>query len=377
MSLDSLPHSVAPIAERFSTERQERQQRRHLEKADFDDLARVGFTRAAVPIAQGGLWETLPAAARPICQGLRTLATGDSSVALVCAMHPAVLSYWLVAADVASPDPIWKAQCETVFQSAQDGHWWGTLTSEPGSGGDVLQTRTRAQGGPPPTAYRLSGSKHFGSGSGMMSYMVTTALPDGETEPDWFFLDMRDASWDGTEGLQLLAEWDGQGMTATQSHAFEMDACPAVRIAWPGNLPHIISRTGGFIGCLFTSVVVGILDAALRAADAQLRRAAMTPYQTVEWTRIQSEAWLVEQAFEGILRAVESQTDSRSEVLLGKTAIAELAESMMTRVCRVCGGSTFSRRSPFGFWFEDVRALGFLRPPWSLAFETLARSWPD
>ena len=40
------------------------------------------------------------------------------------------------------------------------------------------------------------------------------------------------------------------------------------------------------------------------------------------------------------------------------------------------GGGTFARRSPFGHWFEDVRALGFLRPPWALATDGLiADSW--
>ena len=30
-------------------------------------------------------------------------------------------------------------------------------------------------------------------------------------------------------------------------------------------------------------------------------------------------------------------------------------------------GESYSLRSPFSHWFEDVRALGFLRPPWALA----------
>lgn len=33
---------------------------------------------------------------------------------------------------------------------------------------------------------------------------------------------------------------------------------------------------------------------------------------------------------------------------------------------------TFSRSSPFASWFEDVRALGFLRPPWGLAYDSVA-----
>ena len=43
----------------------------------------------------------------------------------------------------------------------------------------------------------------------------------------------------------------------------------------------------------------------------------------------------------------------------------------------VLGGGTFSQRSPFAHWFEDVRALGFLRPPWGLAFDTLFRTSQD
>ena len=73
----------------------------------------------------------------------------------------------------------------------------------------------------------------------------------------------------------------------------------------------------------------------------------------------------------GMIAAVETQDDPRYEVLLGKTSTAELAESVLLRLCRIVGGSTFSRRSPFGYWFEDVRALGFLRPPWSLAFDSI------
>ena len=37
---------------------------------------------------------------------------------------------------------------------------------------------------------RFSGQKHFGSGSRITSFMVTTAVADEETEADWFFLDV-------------------------------------------------------------------------------------------------------------------------------------------------------------------------------------------
>ena len=77
------------------------------------------------------------------------------------------------------------------------------------------------------------------------------------------------------------------------------------------------------------------------------------------------------QAYEGMLRAMENGQDSRLHAVQAKTAIAELAEAMLRRICRVIGGGTFSQSSPFGNWFEDVRALGFLWPPLRLAYDQI------
>ena len=70
---------------------------------------------------------------------------------------------------------------------------------------------------------------------------------------------------------------------------------------------------------------------------------------------------------------MESGDQPRSlyATLRGKEAVAELAESSLGRLVRVLGGGSYSRRSPFASWFEDVRALGFLRPPWGLAYDSL------
>lgn len=57
--------------------------------------------------------------------------------------------------------------------------------------------------------------------------------------------------------------------------------------------------------------------------------------------------------------------------LCAKEAVSELAEATLARLSRVIGGGAFSRRSPFAHWYEDVRALGFLRPPWGLAYDNL------
>jgi alkylation response protein AidB-like acyl-CoA dehydrogenase len=364
-------HGVKEIAETFSADRSARQQRRSLDAADFAALREAGFLRTGVPTALGGVWTHVPGSTRAVCEILRTLAHGDPSVALVSSMHPAVLSFWLATPDVPPEDrKAWAAQRESVFEAAAE-EWWGTITSEPGSGGDVA--RTKAVAARENAAYRLSGQKHFGSGSGITSFMLTTAVPEGEPDPDWFYVEVRDVPWDGSKGMQLIAEWDGHGMAATQSHGMAFERFPATRIAWPGNWRQIADAAGPFVGCVFTAVVLGVLETAVATARASVlkRPDELRPYEQVEWTRAESEAWLAVQAYEGMLAAVETKPAPHRDVLMGKESVALLAESCLLRICRVLGGGTYSRRSPYGHWFEDVRALGFLRPPWGLAYDVL------
>jgi alkylation response protein AidB-like acyl-CoA dehydrogenase len=366
--------NVRELSIHFAAERHERQQRRELIAADFAQLREAGVPLAGVPVDHGGIWESVRRSTRPLCELLRTLAHGDSSVALVCAMHPTVLVFWMANAQVPAPfQAAWEAQRRRIFQTVCEGAWWGTITSEPGSGGDLAKTQAIARPGPTDGIYRLTGQKSFGSGSGVTSYMLTTAIPQAETAPDVFFLDMRHVAWDGKMGVTLTAPWDGHGMAATQSHALRFDDFPATRIAWPGQLSSLQEAAGGHNQCLFTAVIVGIVETALEAARQQVarRRDVLRAYERVEWTRAEQEGWLIQQAYEGMLRAVEEDRDGRHNAIQGKMAIAELAEAAMGRICRVMGGGTFSRSSPFGYWYEDVRALGFLRPPWGLAYDRL------
>jgi alkylation response protein AidB-like acyl-CoA dehydrogenase len=366
--------NVASVAADFAAARKDRQVRRELHREDFDALAAAGFLYTGVPLAQGGLWDGVASSTRTTAEILRALARGDPSVALVSSMHPAVLSFWHATSDVpAEFASAWRAQSELVAQHAADGHWWGTITSEPGSGGDVSRTKTAARpdgaGG-----FGLHGQKHFGSGSGITSFMITTAVAEGEEKPDWFYIDVRDSPWDGSTGIKLIAPWDGHGMTATQSHGFAFDGAKSERMAWTGNLDAIAFNAAPFVGSIFTAVVLGIVDEAIATARAEIapRASELRAYEQVEWVHAETEAWSAVQIYEGMLRAVETEAIPHRHVLMGKNAVAELAESVLKRLSRIIGGGSFARRAPYGFWFEDVRALGFLRPPWPLSFDTLA-----
>jgi alkylation response protein AidB-like acyl-CoA dehydrogenase len=371
MDGNAVLQEVRAIADRFAADRHDRQRREQLVPEEFDELAAAGFLLTGVPSAEGGLFESVAASTRTVGNVLTALARGDASVALVASMHPAVLSFWHASPEV-SPEhqAAWSDQRAHVSQMAADGSWFGTITSEPGSGGDVGRTVATAEAGPD-GGWRISGKKHFGSGSGVTSFMLTSARPVGEEEPDWFLLDVRDVPWDGSQGMSLLAPWEGHGMTATQSHGMAFDGFPATRFAWPGNWRALADAAGPFIATTFTAVILGVVEAAIETARGQLAAKTLRPYEQVEWVNAEQEAWLMRQAYEGMLRAVETQPRPLPTVLLGKTAAARLAEDCLRRITRIMGGGSFARHSPFGFWFEDVRALGYLRPPWGLAYDAL------
>jgi alkylation response protein AidB-like acyl-CoA dehydrogenase len=369
---------VRTIAEDWRADRKERQGRRHLDQADFDRLRDAGLLRLVAPVDSGGLLDSVEASVRPLCEAYRQLAAGDPSVALVSSMHPAVVAFWLASPDAAQP--AWEEQRRAVFASAAAGEQWGTITSEPGSGGDIAKTKATATPADvepflPGRTYAVTGDKHFGSGCGVTDRMMTTAVPDDEQDPTIFVLDVRGRPWDGTAGLKLIAEWDGMGMAATQSHAMRLEGAPATRLAWERPLDEVTRAANPLISSLFTAAVLGILDEAVAVAREQVRARAegLRAYERVEWARAEQDHWVAVQAYEGALRAVEGGRPDVAlhDALRAKQAVADLAEGILLRLTRVLGGGTFSQRSPFAHWFEDVRALGFLRPPWGLAYDNL------
>lgn len=375
MDATAVRERVRLIADRFAADRSRRQLRTTLDLAELDELAAAGILAAGLPADRDGLWHTLEDSTRGICEIYRTLARGDPAVALASSMHPAVLAFWLATPEVdAAHQDAWRTQRDEIFSSVEQGARWGTITSEPGSGGDVLRSSTAAHRDG--DHWVLTGQKHFGSGTGTTSYMLTTAQPEGEEGPDWFYVPVAGLMDGGVPGVTITAPWDGHGMRATQSHALHFDGCVAHRIAWPGHLQDLIAGSAPFFGTLFTAVILGVVESAMEAAEQQLgpKADALRPYEQVEYARAQLDAWTMAAAYEAMVTAIErdgATASARVAVLRGKTVSAELAESCLLRLSRVLGGGTYSQRSPFGHWFEDVRALGFLRPPWGLALDGL------
>lgn len=382
MDTASVLDDIEQLAERWAGERDERLQRRRLDRGDFDAIAATGFLRLIVPESLGGLWRSLAETGPALIEAVRRLARGDHSVALVASMHPSVLIYW--AGTVDAPEPFaesWTAQRHEVFQSALDGHFWGTIASEPGSGGDVQKTKARATPVKGSVNYQLYGAKHFGSGSELVSYMITAAKPDGAEGPMGFYLDLRDQPWDGTGGLTITRPWDGVGMKATQSHAIHLDGIEATPWAWPEVVVEGSATSGALGISMYCGVIAAVVDAAMVETERRLAGRALRSYEDVAWTQAQIDRWMLTQAQHGVVRALASNPPTEAIVAANKAkmGMAALAESILSGVSRAVGGGAFSASSPYASWYEDVRALGYLRPPWALAFDQLseARQNPD
>jgi len=127
----------------------------------------------------------------------------------------------------------------------------------------------------------------------------------------------------------------------------------------------------------FTAVLLGVFDSAIAYARAQLgpKRDGMRAFEQVEWARADLDHWVAVQAYEGALRTIAAGDANGPRALRvalrAKTAVAEAGEQALRRIAQVLGGGTFARRSPIAAAFEDIRALGFLRPPWGLAYDGL------
>lgn len=373
MDLQTVAAKLNVLLARWSPDRAMRMARTELDSRDFADLAAAGLTLTGVPVSHGGLWLDAAQSAAPVASLLRKLAGVDPSLALVVSMHPTILLLWEAGPDAAGPDG-WKDQRDKVFDDAKAGHWFGTIASEPGIGGDIFATRSTA-GLQSDGTWRMSGDKFMGSGSGITSFMMTLACPQGEDRPDVFLLDMRDLAWDGSQGLKMVRAWDGIGMAATQSHAFRFDDVLVERHGLQGHILDLFPTIAPVIGFIFSAVIMGILDAAAAEAKTSLGKRAerLSTFEQSSWIEADLQIWQAQQVFEGMSRSLGSDS-AGPDVLRGKLAIADLSEKALGSLCHALGGSSLSRSSPFGQWMQDVRALGFLRPPRALTHARILQS---
>jgi hypothetical protein len=60
-------------------------------------------------------------------------------------------------------------------------------------------------------------------------------------------------------------------------------------------------------------VIVGVVETAVKLAHQHMvrQRDTLRAYERVEWSKAEIEGWLIEQAYDGMLRAVEEGNEGR------------------------------------------------------------------
>ena len=384
----SVVGAAKSIADRWRPEQAERQARRNRDRADFAELGEAGFWRWP----SQRTWAGCGAMCRRRSVRCATRCAGspprDPSVALVVVDAPG--GDRLLAGEPRPGAAGMGGPAATRCSPAQPPASSGARSRPSPAAAATSAARTRGRRHPtteprPPRA-RLHGHRRQalrqrvgrhrphdddrrprGRGRTRRSSCSTCATGRGTARP----------------GCTLIAEWDGMGMAATQSHAMRLEGVPGGPPGLDGPLEPITRAAGSarLDRCSPPSCsACSTRRSARRGEQLAAKVDQLRAFEQVEWARAEQDHWLAVQAYEGALRARSRRRPGRRRSTPRCGPRRRSPSSPRTRCAASPGCSAAARsrrRSPFAHWFEDVRALGFLRPPWGLAYDGLfATSFP-
>lgn len=254
-----------------------------------------------------------------------------------------------------------------IADKANAGEILAVANSEPGAGGDMANTRTRAvrDGG----RVRLTGQKSFATLGPDADYFLCSARTEDGTL-DAFFV-ARDAV-----GVSLADDWDPLGMRATASVGLTLDgALAAATFVYPGAIAGVNARHWSTL--LMASVFVGIGDGALAAAVECAPRSS-------DWARSTlAECALSLDAASGFIDAVAREESTpcspgySERCRRAKTFAARTAVEVSARCMMIAGGRAYRAEHRLARALLDAAAGPLLRPPLPQAMDALAAQLLD
>jgi alkylation response protein AidB-like acyl-CoA dehydrogenase len=331
-------------------------------------LAGNGYLALSVPERLGGQ----SARVTDLVLGNSALATGDASLALVVAMHAALLGR-VRDAGVWSDAHLERVAREVVSARDGAGALINSLATEPEMGspsrGGLPRTTAVRRG----RGWVLNGRKTFSSGAPVLRWgVISAAAHVGEAEPypGSFLVPM------STPGLRIEPTWDTLGMRATGSHTLvlqdaEVDLDAEVPRPAPGgdSLPH--ERAWSLsVAAVYLGVAEAARADAIRFARERKplalggRSIASLPHIRERAGRMdlllfQARGLLVStaRAWDAAPSAGMQAALAAAKVVASNNAIAVAEEAM-----RLVGGSSLDRAWPLERHFRDVRG-GLHHPP--------------
>lgn len=324
------------------------------------ELRASGLLGAPVPRILGGLGADLFAVARVV----RRVAEGAPSTALCLAMPLGnAASARIDESHVAAPlRDACAAGRAFIAARATAGVILAVANSEPGSCGDLANTRTRAvRDG---DIVRLTGEKSFATlGPDADFFLCAARHEDGAL--DAFFV-AREA-----EGVTVAESWHALGMRASSSVGMRLAGAPAAAtFLYPGAIGGVNARHWSTL--LLGAVFVGIGQGAVRAAAACAPRESSFARATL------ADCALTLDAAAGFLDAVAREDRLPAPPAYvercrrAKTFAARSALEATTRCMMIAGGRAYRPEHDLARAFLDAAAGPSLRPTLPQAMDQLS-----
>lgn len=325
----------------------------------------------AAPFASdlGGCGSTLSESVADV----EAIASVSPSTALIAAMPLGFAGIFGLGPDVA-PDKhrdAFAAQVERVAADYRQGHIYAACNSEKGAGGSLDATKTTvakgADGG-----FLITGEKILASSGKNAGTFVSTAKVKQEDLPGAgiveFFLIDTDAA-----GVEILDDWDGFGMRATESQTVKFDGAQTREMMGFPDFINVVEPLPYFY-CLFAAIPLGCAKAILEAIG--------TPAPQSPALRLRlSEAVMRYEAMRAYLHDTADQfrpsagPEYAARVLRAKTYVSQESTKLCAELFALGGGRNYRRSSAVARALADSFAGTALRPPLALALEKMVEEF--
>jgi len=333
------------------------------------DLFDAGVVIAPFASGVGGSgWSLLEAV-----DAVELVASHSASTALLLSMPLGLAGIYGIGADAAPHEhrESWGAQIEQVAADYRVHRFYAACNSERGAGGslDATKTTVRRDGN---GQFRIAGDKILASSGRHADVFFSTARASQEDLPGTgvveFFYVRRDAP-----GVTVADDWDGFGMRSTESQSVHYEDAPVdALLGFPNFLDVVVPTTYWY--CLFAAIPLGCAVGLLRILS--------TPAPTSPALRLRfAEATMRVEALRAYLRETArdwrpgSPTAYSQRVLRVKTYVSSEATRLCAELFALGGGRHYRRSDPAARLLADAFAGTALRPPLSLALDTLVEQF--
>jgi alkylation response protein AidB-like acyl-CoA dehydrogenase len=247
-------------------------------------------------------------------------------------------------------------------EQAGKGRILAVANSEPGSGGDLANTKTVAT--KKAGKWHLTGRKAFATFGSDADYFLC-AGKSGDAVDGYFVA--RDAP-----GMTVNDDWDGFGMRCSASVTLDLKDAPAsALLGYPGALTGANARHWSTV--LFGAVFVGVGEGALREACTVADAGSPSVRAGI------GHAALGLEAAAGFLDSVAAQDAYPFKHGLraqrAKTVAAQAALSAATTASVAGGGRSYRDGALLAKFVRDALAGPHLRPPLPTVIDAIADEW--